>query len=111
MHTANLELCKELYGLSGWHTGGSTREEEFRPPEYDLGYLLRKLPKWLDDIRDTAMLGRTTYNKGWSIVYRDLCYIADTPENAVCKLLIELLKQNTLPKPVKHKPPFMSEDV
>ncbi len=62
MHVANLELCRELYGVSGWNdtefyfnAGGqrwylkpSRRKSNpisgNETPAYDLGYLLRKLP-------------------------------------------------------------------
>lgn len=68
MNTASLELCKELYELSGWYqveqyyeyypVSKSTRLRsgypgnilpkmlpDFITPAYDLGYLLRKLPE------------------------------------------------------------------
>lgn len=56
MNVANLELCKELYELSGWRTSLTENwydyDGGFPPidvatavcPAYDLGYLLRKLP-------------------------------------------------------------------
>lgn len=66
MNTASLELCKELFELSGWGLDGDFRESMFwwfdnggdwkaqylhestvgriQHPAYDLGYLLRKLP-------------------------------------------------------------------
>ena len=61
MNVANLDLCKELYELSGWkatekyhYIAGTYTDIDtvaFRGrkydgvPAYDLGYLLRKLPK------------------------------------------------------------------
>lgn len=61
-YVANRELCKELYGLSGWDgtewwrhslTGTmiSAKEKVYQGsdvPAYDLGYLLRKLPSPAD---------------------------------------------------------------
>ena len=87
MNTASLELCKELFELSGWD--GTAYEHELLNgkhytrtlpvkemthfdqntyiPAYDLGYLLRKLPPSIQR--------------------------ADTPEDAASKLAIELFKQ------------------
>lgn len=69
---------------------------QFICPKYDLGYLMAKLPKRTEDIRDTVMLGRATDNRGWSVVYRDTVCIADTPEDAACELAIALFKQGIL---------------
>lgn len=105
MNVASLELSKELYDLSGWKTGSvhtdnpmesTYNEDNIIAYKYDLGYLLRRLPKRTQSIYDTVMLGRATDNNGWSIVYRDLCCIADTPEDVACKLAIELFKQDIL---------------
>lgn len=121
---AVLSICKELSEISGWgdtywnysrsshykdtepehpfvlgHRGSvETQELKERYPAYDLGYLLRKLPERTENIRDTVLLGRATDNKVWSIVYQDLCCIADTPENAAAELAIKLFKQGILKK-------------
>jgi hypothetical protein len=113
MNVASRELCEELYELSGWtsqayESGGI--EKAWRPtplisaenyrlitigpntpediPAYGLGYLLRKLPeismlwqqdgKWHCDLEDAYMCE------------------AHTPEDAACKLCIELFKQGIL---------------
>lgn len=113
MNTASLELCKELYELSGWddtyfewfidehgdeftrepsvgHRTASTKSEIFNfIAAYDSGYLLRKLP------RDT-ILSNISEN-GWTIVYGAKgLFKADTPENAACKLAITLFKEKVL---------------
>lgn len=111
MNTASLEHCKELYELSGWEdteklhcltcgditqqgakiNDGRTHESV---PAYTLGYLLRKLP----EVRVLQMP-----DNGWNVytgaepmadVY------ADTPEDAACKLAIELFKAGILKKEV-----------
>lgn len=113
MTTANLDLCKELYELSGWddsewkeitqkwrfkHRKDTNPELAIQPyqykfgeyiPAYDLGYLLRKLP------RETILSNIS--DNGWTIVYGGKgLYKATTPENAACKLAIELFKKGIL---------------
>lgn len=127
MQVAKLELCKELYELSGWgktddgtafeyiiplhrpddsyirHTRmaldyrASTQVE--RIPAYDLGYLLRKLPvtSYIATRRDGKVTASTgSYKSGYNPF--PLRETADTPENAACKLAIELFKQGILKK-------------
>lgn len=74
-------------------------------PAYVLGYLLQKLPKTFDGYYfDLSVEG-----KGWVAEYFTNDYTpdrpihkfgseADTPEDAVCKLAIELFKQSILTK-------------
>lgn len=130
MHVASLELCKELYKLSGWENGrlywigvgwppkwqvvddhnpkGLPPDEPGNTyiPAYDLGYLLRKLPPYIatygengDDCLlqlrpdfqgDEWVTGYTTQNHYLYMA------IAGTPEDAACKLAIELFKQGIL---------------
>ncbi len=107
MNVARLDLSKELYELSEWDNGwysywgrgvvARDSTEQRICPAYDLGYLLRKLPK-MGSISVTSIIGA-----GWEAVYHgnrgDLYerrYQADTPEDAVCKLAIELFKQDIL---------------
>lgn len=59
-------------------------------PLYTSDYLLERLPLRSKRIEDTAMLGRATNNNGWSIVYGDMAYLADTPLKALLKLVIAL---------------------
>lgn len=75
MKVASLDLCKELYKLSGWLGNSGVKVGIYNPgdeydwwfdkyanpvaPKYDLGYLLRKLPgnyllAW-HDFADIAM--------------------------------------------------------
>lgn len=138
MNTASLELCKELYELSGWGdtymvfryyqdewndpiwekydvvpSDSDNPNWQIEDPAYDLGYLLRKLPhktEW-------GGLFVMSCNDGqWEASYFNFyenwhnheqysrrfqeapSAVADTPENAACKLAIELFKQGILPK-------------
>ena len=127
METASLELCKTLWELSGWagteryfQEGGtvwhnleddvSVENSKFVCFAYDLGFLLRKLPAMegpnSDDIgRLTVFNSKEVTNgkRAWSAGYDNMdCYFyiqeADTPEDALCKLAIELFKQGVLKK-------------
>jgi hypothetical protein len=97
MNVTSLELCKELYELSGWEpdnwfdtdTADGSPEEylltyedvtvgyggELRPntaPAYDLGYLLRKLPvRIAEDVNDIYWLSITPMDRQgtWSLSY------------------------------------------
>jgi hypothetical protein len=120
MNVASLELCRELYELSGWELPKSDFMKWVEYPEgtsalwagsnpehldevlasypaYPLGYLLRKLPR-------TVILESNIYPKeNWSAQYysgepddEGTELLADTPENAACKLAIELWKQGVL---------------
>lgn len=126
-YVASLELCKELYELSGWadtelfHVyvidalGGQgwdlgdkyfygdkevTLDSTKRVPAYSLGYLLRKLP------------AGTVISQSYDVHRKHdwhTCYVPvvwpedkivqvwdDTPEDAICKLAIELFKQGAV---------------
>lgn len=120
MNVASLELCKELYQLSGWiGTYGywdtdakvwATTDLDgaaVESPAYDLGYLLRKLPPTIKASKnDSAFLTLgAIHTRNWIISYKTVadtiypkdCYgEADTPENALCQLAIELIKQRIL---------------
>lgn len=129
MTTASLELCKELYGLSGRGKDGKFNfywlEEDGKAtitrnrgqtPAYDLGYLLRKLPistdggKWKLAIYKAHHNGKNSDWYTFAYVHindmglimptsniRSLHLVeADTPEDAACKLAIELFKQGVL---------------
>jgi hypothetical protein len=117
MHVASLENCKALYEVSGWKTedfewyhhnttdtpdltyvpGGSDLYGEPVWPAYDLGYLLRQLAVYWD----TSIRSEVTQ---WCAETRTDRYNrferarADTPEDAACKLAIELFKQGVLTK-------------
>jgi hypothetical protein len=126
MNVASLELCKELYELSGWITpdfsyvSDNIRNDDernyarqFRPvyegmakepgtyrfPAYDLGYLLRKLPapKGSGNLK----LELSSDTNQWYCYYGIGIYYgatADTPEDAAAKLAIVLFKQGVLSK-------------
>lgn len=150
----SLELCKELYELSGWdgtllrRITGDDHKRRFDAdlvvhtvyekvvgvydaavgcdecegvytdktfPAYDLGYLLRKLPSVLgegtNNVRDLHVakapdnyiadyMYRVPKNGRlwWHMYDRAPLTEADTPEDAACKLAIELFKQGVLTK-------------
>lgn len=139
MNVANLEMCKELYELSGWGFDDSytywivtpnatgtmerrnARDFDDRIPAYDLGYLLRKLPKhhnfgmpyvsqandgtqWVASYINWWALweydGKGSAKKWHHEVTASLHFLADTPEDAACKLAIELFKQGILSKEI-----------
>lgn len=121
MNVASLELCKELFELSGWkgthynwYTHVSAKVEPelqhrkmvrladsnnwIEIPAYDLGYLLRKLPHRIK-FKDFEL--HKVYEDDWwaGYTYQEEFVIkafADTPEDATCKLAIELFKQGVL---------------
>lgn len=71
-------------------------------PAYAAGYLLRKLPPQIDGIYD-LLLSPTSGGK-WLVGYYEpdgqdqYETLADTPENALCKLAIKLHKAGVLTK-------------
>lgn len=116
MNVASLGLCKELYELSGWYEVEAyyedypvLRDSKLRSgypgnilpkmlhdnitPAYDLGYLLRKLPDQLTLVR---VRDSPAYYIGCDYRQPYIETEADTPEDAACKLAIELLKQGIL---------------
>jgi hypothetical protein len=98
MSTASLELCKELYELSGWQADNAIfgellpNEKGFKRPiiayEYDLGYLLRKLGDGTDIIYHEAESDAASIH--------GIRAKGDTPEDAIAKLCIELFRQGFL---------------
>ena len=111
-NVASLENCKRLYELSGW---GATEKRWYGQtqfpescvaglidsfdgagicPAYDAGYLLRKLPDILMSNLGGEKLGiwitETEASNG------DIRGQADTPENALCLLAINLFEQGIL---------------
>lgn len=123
-NVADLDLCKQLYELSGWDGGEDTMYwcrnagEELKPwnqtemsefsypgfeetgiPAYDLGYLVRKLPEGTH-ITKAFMSGvqtRHQYNATARMSETwHTGFEADTPENAAAKLAIELFNQGVL---------------
>lgn len=125
MNVASLELCRELYELSGWEQTRFWYAKDLAPsdpdifqpadphrnryadvPAYDLGYLLRKLPLKVKDEYQGDVFGvrlRQTGGTGWIVYYGEPgkstemhFNSADTPEDAAAKLAIELLKSGVL---------------
>lgn len=113
MNTASLELSQELFELSGWRTpnyvwtkreiGGKWQSvclrleipdfEHGDYPAYDLGYLLRRLPPRTTISKNP---NREAYGAWVAGMDDDRFEEADTPEDAACKLAIELIKQGIL---------------
>lgn len=125
MNVASLDLCKELYELSGWYNtkfyledlgGGVSKliddqrlQQRWRHgdiaapdaiPAYHLGYLMRKLPRYdyegwnltLECMGEEAVMA---YYRHTDDRHRHEV-IADIPEDAACKLAIQLFKQGIL---------------
>lgn len=92
----NIMRINEDYGV-----GAITDTDSFIPA-YDLGYLLRKLPpvvtlKSRAGNRWSAQCYRGRMTEDGSGVEKvDVDFTTDTPENAACKLLIELIKQKVI---------------
>ncbi len=115
MNVARLDLCKELYELSGWaqslyehellsgehYTTTLPRKamehssQNIYIPAYDLGYLLRKLQTTIDYLRPSTVSKQWVVKGPWSEDEDSLIY-ADTPEDAAALLAIELFKQGVL---------------
>lgn len=108
---ASLELCKELYELSGWwddnlekydsHDGTIVRFGNI--PAYSLGFLIRKLPAMIEDGGVEHWLTVEKHEQDdYMVAYSGHGSIligsphADTPEDALAKLAIELHKAGIL---------------
>lgn len=132
MNVASLELSKTLYELSGWECGwwypfahissdnsgehiytdkhGAIVDRGRDVPAYDLGYLLRKLPPHLDKKRTLFLaIWIAGAPDRWGAGYMDTVdpveypNYAPTPEDAACKLLIELINHGiVLPQEEKR---------
>lgn len=136
MQIASLDLCKDLYELSGWidtyltyhldvrsnewcepvHSevfehvlislaeGKSTYKKDRVRPAYDLGYLLQKLP-----YGGFCLQRHPDPDGGWQAYLQDNLHrriadvYADTPEDAACKLAIELFRHGVLVKQEEEK--------
>ena len=100
--------CRDPF--DGRRPTGITHDVLERVPAYDLGYLLRKLPPVIQDPYDKVFKhlqlwinGDATVHVGYVEPYAHddkVAYAqhADTPEDAACKLAIELFKQGILTK-------------
>jgi hypothetical protein len=108
MNVASLAVSEELYKLSKWiDTDARWYEDDGyfvttdKPnglwvPAYDLGYLIRKLPKEADGSH--WVLAPTTDGWGMGYLKTELVASADTPQEVACKLAIALFKQGVLTK-------------
>ncbi len=125
MNVASLELCKELYEVSGRQTENNYHDNFGTPdvlsasvnqdstyykagicPAYDAGFLLRKLPMqnghhWLQLTTTTRWWAGYEDNANdlvFMVNGKKMLFESDTPEDALCKLAIELFKQGVLGK-------------
>jgi hypothetical protein len=122
MNVASLELCKELYELSGWQgtnvswyeQNGKYRLKQYSTktyegvPAYDLSYLLRKLPNTVmfadDEVDGWLTLSTADNPKFWAAFYQNVDGEArqefigngETPEDATASLAIALFESGVL---------------
>lgn len=110
MNEASKELCEELYKLTGWADSSMyvvDWPDGKRFPRYDLGFLIRKLPNFLeywDGGNECSYLKLTHWSRDWECGYWDdavtdnrlSSHYCDTPENAACQLLVELVKRGVI---------------
>lgn len=102
MNTASAKLSNELFELSGWKSELITdkrlldKSKYSIVPSYDLGYLLRKLPLKHGNETLSLVHDDDPNRQPWECGFSDLFVNADTPEDAACKLAIELFKQGVL---------------
>lgn len=103
MNVANRELSQELYELSGWEEDTHDwygANKTYLAPRYTLGYLIRKLPNFISVGVESFVM--TSGKRGYFAEHDDYTpshefrFVADTPEDAACKLAIELFKQGVL---------------
>ncbi len=119
MNVATLELCKELYELSEWdssyfnHYYGRPKDHSIvyslkgalaqsdSVPAYDLGYLLRKL---LPEYGKITLTNDHGHDQWWATdVIGHAVFKANTPEDALCKLAIELFKRKIIKPEESHE--------
>lgn len=123
MNVASLDLCKDLYELSGWNDTYTMWGEDddsnvrmlkndyyigvdYLAPAYDLGYLLRKLPNNMESGNGKthwltlSPLDREAWSASYEYENNDANQLewANTPEDAAAKLAIQLFKQGILKK-------------
>ena len=93
-----------------WENKHDAVYSEFICPAYDIGYLMRKLPDsiWSDKYEQKASLWTRKNLSDYSVWYwvgnskdgsgtsSEYSAVADTPENALCRLAIELFKTGIL---------------
>src|SRR4051794_11489791 len=121
MNVASLELCRELYELSGWFDSSADYywHVDYAPhlcnkvvwpegalgveifPAYDLGYLLRKLPSTsISHLKNESSMAKWNgYDTKLPVAQiRNYRQEADIPEDAAARLAIELFKQGIIKK-------------
>lgn len=113
--TASKKLCADLWELSRWYDTEYTFSdygEEPRPlnpnfdgayrgelPAYTVGYLLRKLPPYLESLglprSPTLQISKRKAAYVASYSGSDLKQRAETPEDAICMLAIQLWRDRS----------------
>ena len=123
MNVASLENCKKLFELSGWKDtslkswehdnhpeenmgdfvgqDGSTSSISWVCPAYDAGFLLRRLPNYIDTEDEAYELQLWhAYDDCWTSSYKlsdpELTIHSDTPEDALALLAIKLFEEGVL---------------
>lgn len=105
---ASKALCAELYKLTGWTFEDDTdiwsyphytdKRDNFVAPKYSCGYLLRKFNGLTRVNVARNSFGRWFAKTENNATGRQWEAQADTPEDALCKLAILLVKQGIVPK-------------
>jgi hypothetical protein len=117
MNTASLELCRELYEITGWEAddwydhgnmaelctledveAGDNPKSEYTPA-YDLGYLIRKLDhKWFRLEHSFEINEPINRWSAWYLTDDVGGYVeeGESPEDAVAMLCIQLIRKGVM---------------
>jgi hypothetical protein len=111
MNLTTTELGHKLYEVSGWEPPFFTMVgDKFTNTQYDLGFLLRKLPRKVEYYQElTLMIEADPFDTRWGAQYVNADYeigqqgqglfgFAQTPEDAAAQLAIELFEKGVLEK-------------
>lgn len=113
MNVASLELCKELYELSGWTDTdnrwyqddgwyvGATGTNGLSAPAYDLGYLIRKAGGGAGVTKHSTYYTARRPDMFGAPENKDplngrIGWDGDTPEDAMCIMFIELIQKGLM---------------
>lgn len=100
-YIASMSLSKELYSLTKWLDPAEARRHTPIAPFYSSGFLLRKLHrsavhhKWVDGV--STYVAKRSLGKALQGSENTVrMFSADTPENALAMLAIDLAKKELL---------------
>jgi hypothetical protein len=111
MNVASQANCAELFGLSGWHDVDQwyydgtldayrllIEEGTVYSPAYNTGYLIRKFPHvFLTKAKKSGYRARFIKGRwGQAGIEKQITEVADTPEDALCCLIIHLIKEGLI---------------